>query len=261
MFVGVENTEESWALVAEKINKKLLRVSEDGYLLYYDVDGKIYFVQEIADSDPSARRQFDPAQTSHESSRVVRELYPQLEDVPPPDYDPNWNAEWDGFFQLAQTPEQQKLVVKRFHEHTPLTRESPAKYLVCDESGVYDRAELGQVQSQVLPDLVLPDIIQPAMDQYWEEEMDVESSIAPESGRGGDVTIEDLEHEIENVVAMMHMRDTRITESMESLRETVADHMVHLGQMQAREMRELREQVLPALAGKGGKSVHSPKSQ
>jgi hypothetical protein len=136
VFVGVENTEESWAVVAEKINKNLLRVSEDGYLLYYDVDGKIYFVQEIADSDPSARRQFDPAQTSHESSRVVRELYPQLEDVPPPDYDPNWNAEWDGFFQLAQTPEQQKLVVKRFHEHTPLTRESPAKYLVCDESGV-----------------------------------------------------------------------------------------------------------------------------
>jgi hypothetical protein len=81
----------------------------------------------------------------------------------------------------------------------------------------------------------------------------------PPSLGGGDVTIEDLEHGIENVVAMMHMRDTRITENMESLRETVADHMVHLGEMQAREMRELREQVLTALAGKGGEVRPLPK--
>jgi hypothetical protein len=42
------------------------------------------------------------------------------------------------FYQHAETPEQQQLVLKRFRQ-TPASRESPRKYLQLDESGVSEK--------------------------------------------------------------------------------------------------------------------------
>ena len=71
---------------------------------------------------------------------------------------PEWDQEWDFFYAHAQTPEQQQLVLKRFREHTPLTRESPRKYLQLDESGVSEREAVAG-WGDMFPEFSLPDII------------------------------------------------------------------------------------------------------
>ena len=97
----------------------------------------------------------DVSNISVATPRLIRELFPSN---PPPMYDPEWDQEWDFFYAHAQTPEQQQLVLKRFREHTPLTRESPRKYLQLDESGVSERKAVTG-WGDMFPEFSLPDII------------------------------------------------------------------------------------------------------
>ena len=118
---------------------------------------------------------------SLESRAGPRELFPEIEEMPPPPvYDPNWDSEWDFFYEVAETPEQRKMVLQRFH--TPMTRESPAKYFMLDESGVSERGvvaglqpeDMSGVEMQPLPGLSLPNIvhagdigISPYLEEGW----------------------------------------------------------------------------------------------